>query len=198
MFLKRNVLKKIMKDSYKRSGLHVSKDDGPSRPGYTVSGYGWAVWVDEALMTKEFKADIVELAGELPDPGTQFCASTAEDGLQMEVYIERERWMQEWWNKKGDRAHITRLVIAPQGRRIVQTNSGSGFISQIFVDLLAPDQIDQKKGETVPDGPYETEQGILIGNNACFLFVQMWRDEELSRFWEEVDRMDIDELMRPE
>ncbi len=66
------------------------------------------------------------------------------------------------------------------------------------MDLLAPDQIDEKKGETVPDGPYETEQGILIGNNACFLFVQMWRDEELSRFWEEVDRMDIDELMKPE
>ena len=72
------------------------------------------------------------------------------------------------------------------------------FYSDYRVIELAPDQIDEKKGETVPDGPYETEQGILIGNNACFLFVQMWRDEELSRFWEEVDRMDIDELMKPE
>ena len=195
MFLKRSILKKIMKDSYKRSGLHVSRDDGPKRPGYTVSGYGWAAWVDEAFMTKEFKADIVELAGELPDPGSQYCASTTDDGLQIEMYIERERWMHAWWNKKGDRAHITRLVIAPQGRRIVQTNSGSGFISEIFVDLLAPDQIDEKKGETVPEGPYETEKGILIGNNAGFLFIQMWRDEAMEKFWETLDKLDVTDLM---
>lgn len=201
MFLKRNVLRKLMKDSFTHGGLSVSHDEYPEeegseyRPGYTVSGHGWAIWIDEAFVTKEMKADIIELCGELPGYGLQFRADKGHEGVQMEMYIERDRRLPEWWSRKGEPAYITRLVIAPEGRRIVQTNSASGLISEAFIDMYAPEKIDKAKGETAPTGPFETEEGILIGSNACYLFVQVWRDEKMSGFWDRLDTMNIYDLM---
>lgn len=64
MFLKTGEMKKIMKSSLKKHGLTVGNVDGH----YLVYSDNWGVYVEHAFATNKFKAAIMELVGDLPEP----------------------------------------------------------------------------------------------------------------------------------
>lgn len=71
MFYKLNVAKRLMKRAYKGAGLIV----GVTEQGwFYVAGTWWCICQDINLTPKEFKAAVIELVGDLPEPGSNFRA----------------------------------------------------------------------------------------------------------------------------
>lgn len=64
MFLKTGELKKIMKSSLKKSGLVVGNINGH----YLVYSDNWGMSIESIYASNKFKAAIMELIGDLPEP----------------------------------------------------------------------------------------------------------------------------------
>ena len=77
MFVKLSILKRLMKQAYK-SGLALAN----SGERILIAGRYWEMDIRKEEMPKELLAAVIELAGELPEPGKRY--SCTKDGNQQE------------------------------------------------------------------------------------------------------------------
>lgn len=68
MIFNKSVFKKLLKEAYKSSGLLVANKNGR----IVLSGSWWVMTMAEEVFTKEGKAALVELTGQLPEVGGVF------------------------------------------------------------------------------------------------------------------------------
>lgn len=90
MFFKTSVLKRLFKDAYKGAGLtvgHMTDPEDEEVDGYYISSGWWVIWFNNRTFPKEAKAAIIELCGELPQPGEVF---KAIDGAGNQYEIEQK------------------------------------------------------------------------------------------------------------
>lgn len=95
MFCKTGELKKIMKASLKRRGLFVCNVNNH----YLVYADDWGIYVNHVFASNKFKAAIMELIGDIPEPGECY-HYTIDDNKElvpqmvMDVVEPYKSWMQ--------------------------------------------------------------------------------------------------------
>lgn len=155
MFYRIPTIKKRIKEAYKAASLLV----GLTQEGWLyVGGTAWLIVQDIKNTPKEFKAAIIELAGELPEPGEVYRAG--KDGNQMEMehldlYLLPRK--HQAINETGEDYDMTNVIFRWGDKDIRFLKSISGKNAAIVSDALAgvpdPEAIDQGKGETEITGP---------------------------------------------
>lgn len=169
MFLNNTILKRLMKEAYKTGRMTVAQTE----ERYFISGSYWEMDVRKAFMPKQILAQLIELAGEVPEQGKAFRATKEgnleEDGLRQEVKTEG-------FTEPIDVTDI--IVIGSQGtyQRVLHTRDGKTYIvNNVFVDIADNDAVDENAGEYRVTAPlYDAGKGIMWENNVA-RFRAGWR-----------------------
>ena len=153
MFYKLPVIKKMIKNAFKAQCLVV----GQTREGllYT-SGSFWILAQDIKGTPKEFKAAIIELVGDLPEPGEVFRAG--KDGCQMEIEQLETYDLPKIFgdiDETGREYDKTGICFEWGDRplRFLVNGSDCALFQEILCDAPDPDGVDHGSGETDILGP---------------------------------------------
>lgn len=162
MFLRKNEFKRLLKSAYK-GGLVV----GNTGERIYLSGWGWEMDILREYLPKEILAQIIELAGELPEEGESF--SSTKEGNQYECRTLED--MTVAVRGTSFPIEMTKVIFdssktAPT--RIYQISSTGKIVLVYLSDLDMIDNrvIDTYNGEIEAMGPlYAPGEGIFWKNN---------------------------------
>lgn len=178
MFLKPNIMKKLMKNAYKGNGLKVATiADNGGGIWICIGGMTWSAEVRFDMMSKQFKGDLISLIGELPNIGESFTAT--KDGNQVSIG-EFARNPEEI--ELGKMIAVTNVLVYGNEdveQRILQDYDTYEVyaVSNIYVDCVDPDMVLDHKGETRVEGPYKETNGMITWiNNSCALHISTRED----------------------
>lgn len=181
MFLKRSVLKSLMKEAYK-SGLDIGRDG----KFLFLAGRYWEAEIHMSAIPKETLGDIISLIGELPREDEYFSAT--KDGLQ-EIFprvINPEEF------PINDLEITNTIQIGTEGtlQRVLQdcTNGNVYFINEAFMALI---HRAFPGGETAVEGPFADPHGVLFRNNTCMLHVYFRVDPKNEDITQTLSQVDI-------
>ena len=149
----------MLKEAFKAETLIV----GLTKEGwFYTAGSFWILLQDINATPKEFKAAVIELAGDLPDPGTVFRAGKSGNQMkieQRELYVLPEAYslieeegldyrktgiLLDWGLKQP-----VRLIVSEDGRV-------GDLIRENLMRVPDPDGIEHGSGETEIIGPAKT------------------------------------------
>lgn len=198
MFFKQSVLKRLFKNAYKGVGLTVGQDSNGK--GYYVAGSYWVIWVAVEHITKETKAAIIELCGDLPEPGEVFKAQK-DGGNKYEIEQNEIYNLPERYEKAEIRFNVKKTIIESDGvlNRLLQSDDDNRHIiaiNEVFMNLIDPGEVNYDKGEYDPDGPvaeYADGNFIYWGNKTCYLMAtkRIMNNEEMVDYLEHLEKVDI-------
>ena len=170
MFCKTGELKKIMKSSLKRCGLFVCNVNDH----YLVYADDWGIYVNHALASNKFKAAIMELIGDLPDPGVCYHYTIDADKelvpqIVMDVVEPYKSWMQA-----KDHGVITPISLSawPHEYIVVQRKSDYQFITarrDLTLDVISAKEL-ETDSEHMPDRPSILDGKILYFKNESTIY----------------------------
>lgn len=195
MFLKQTIFERLLKDAYKTSGIYVSHTlSEKDIPIYVIAGSWWCVWVGTEWITKEVKAAIIKLCGDLPDAGEAYKAAK-DCPIQYEMDNRYDHALKEY-EKCGYEVRKTRLLINNSEQyQVLQSELGKiYFIQKRAMDMIDHNLIDRDKGEHEPVGPHINENGKAVywRNNACTVMVCLCDvSEEEQVFWNQVGKLKV-------
>lgn len=189
MFLRANILKKLMKDAYKKSNLVVADNVNTL---YIAGGY-WRVEINKEFVPKTILAEIIELAGELPEPGKCFTATSGgnletDGGLHtIDTSIAKES------------VEVTDVIILSK-RKIAQRVLQNSYldillVKNVYIDMIDMKSIDDKNGEYAPSGLYYNKTaGVFIWNNAMKYQIYTRHDEKHQHITEYLSSFDLNQI----
>lgn len=192
MFITSQGFKKLINEAYKGAGLNVGNDG----EGYYISGGYWVIWIMHGWIPKKELASIIELTGEMPEPGEGFKATKA--GNQYEL---------PWHEAYAAMTHATEceeyMEITPmtlkykngQQARILQNpvNKTIVLIGERFIDIIDNTVVEYDKGEFQAEGPMISGkmQGIFWRNDTMALHVYPRTDDENKELIRHIEAFDI-------
>lgn len=192
MFVTSQGFKKLINEAYKGIGLRV----GNNGEGYFIAGGYWVIWIKNGCIPKKGLASIIELTGELPEPGEAFKAT--KEGNQYEV-----PW-NEMYNAMGnaeeckEHVDITPLTLkyrTGQQARILQNPSNNTIIliNERFIDIIDNTAVEYSNGEIQAEGPMISGrmQGVFWKNNIMALYVCPRTNDENKRLIKYLEAFDI-------
>lgn len=147
MIFNKSVFKKLLKEAYKSSGLLVANKNGR----IVLAGGWWVMTMAEGVFTKEGKAALVELTGQLLEVGECFRCTSA--GNQIEIppdYIDIDE------AASGEAFKKTIMTMdGPLGGilRIYQREDDIVCINEIVKQLLDSSAALDDESDSI-DGPY--------------------------------------------
>ena len=161
MFYRLPIIKRRIKEAWKASNLLV----GLTREGWLYTGGTyWLIVQDIKNTPKEFKAAIIELAGDLPAPGEVFRAG--KDGNQMEMENLDQYLLPQIYqavDSTGEDYEKTDIILRWGDSDIRFMHSTEGKNAAIMSDEICsvpdPDMIDKGNGETEIIGPTRPVNG---------------------------------------
>ena len=170
MFLKTGEMKKIMKSSLKRHGLIVGNIDGR----YLVYSDNWGVYVEHAFATNKFKAAIMELIGDLPEPYECYMYT-----IEPDKELKQERVLDypdpyELWKEAKDFGAITPmyLVAWPHEYVVYQRKSDLRFIVALrglTTAAISSSELDQSS-ESMPGRPCILNGQVVYYKNESTIY----------------------------
>ena len=189
MFLRANILKRLMKDAYKKSNFVMADN---IKAIYISGGY-WEVEIDKEYVPKTILAEIMEIAGCLPEMGKRFEVTKDEvkevegrDSVHMPM-VKR-------------RINVTDIVIVAKdgvSQRVLQDEDSLDImlINDVFIDIIDNKSIDYDNGETQAEGPFHDKlTGIYLWNNVMkFHALHRW-DEKHQHITEYLSSIDLNEI----
>ena len=186
MFVKLSILKKLMKQAYK-SGLTLAN----SGERILIAGRYWEMDIRKEEMPKELLTAVIELVGELPEPGKRY--SCTKDGNQQEcgkaLEVDPELFITEYLV-----TDMTLLAKTGTKQRILQ-NYGTGageLINEVFIDLVYDGEINGSRGETAPAGPFcKIGTGALWENNIMRFKAGFRIDDENEALLQQFQNVDL-------
>lgn len=182
MFVRLNILKKLMKEAYK-TGLVIAN----SGERILIAGRYWEMDIANYAIPKELMGAIIELVGELPRVGERFSAT--KDGNQIEIgNLEIEEKDHKTEYVITDFSLITPLGVR---QRLLQ-DYGTGkirILNEVFINIL--NYMGIEPGETRPEGPFCDETSALISNNAMRLKARFRIDYENEKILKELEEVDL-------
>ncbi len=202
MFFKLAVLKRMLKDAYKK-GLTVgcmAEDKEGEYEGYYISSGWWVMWFSAGDMPKEAKAAIIELCGDLPGLGEVF---TARKGMGNQYELEQKGIfnLPDVFKRCTCRYRVTKLSWQQGGEtiRFLQEDGRElriKAVSEIFMALIDPEAVDRDRGEEEPEGPvaFQTEASFMCrGNSTCYLMagIRTTDNEDERAFWRFLEGTEI-------
>lgn len=192
MFITSQGFKKLINEAYKGAGLNVGNDG----EGYYISGGYWVIWIMHGWIPKKELASIIELTGEMPEPGEGFKATKAGNQYELpwhEAYaamthaMECEEYMEvtpmTLKHKNGQQA---RILQNPVNKTIV-------LIGERFIDIIDNTVVEYDKGEFQAEGPVISGkmQGVFWRNDTMALHVYPQTDDENKRLIGYLEAFDI-------
>lgn len=179
MFLKSSGFKKLINEAYKGVGLSVGNDGN----GYYIHGGYWVIWIRKGCILKKGLASIIELTGELPEPGTGFKATKAGNQYEMQWREEFSAW--ENANTCDEEVEITPLTLkyaSGQQARILQKVKDGQIIlvNERFIEMVDNTEVEYEDGETQAVGPLTSRKylGVFWKNERMALHVYPRTDDE--------------------
>lgn len=173
MFLNPKILKKLMKEAYKRECLVIGKRDEQ----YYIQGGYWALICKKNFVPKTILAEIIELAGEIPEEGECFCAGKNGNQMQANPMVAKV--------PVGSlKIRITRLILESRRgvyQRVLQFEHTKEvlLVDNVFMSLVSKIHCEFEEGETEPNGPFcNVERGVFWENNVMTLQVLFRVDDE--------------------
>lgn len=168
MFYNLPSIKRLMKHEYKGSGLTVGMTDNE---WLYIAGSFWILCQDFKSVPKEFKAAVIELAGEFPEPGN--CIRAFKDGGN-QIMIEQDDFLMLPYkytdiSVRGIRCNETEIVLLwLHPVRIIEPQLGQPLrvIREDALSVVSRDSIDHDAGETDILGPFvKNDDPIVIWFN---------------------------------
>lgn len=156
MIFNKSVFKKLLKEAYKSSGLLVANKNGR----IVLAGGWWVMTMAEGVFTKEGKAVLVELTGQLPEVGECFRCTSA--GNQMEIPPEYIAIDDNFYKEVTAKKPFEKTIVTIDGfcggmGRLYQKGKAVVCINELVEMLLDSSAV--KEGEdSCIDGPYTTNE----------------------------------------
>ena len=167
MFVNPKILKKLMKEAFKANFLIIGRNED----NMYIQGQYWKLICKRNFVPKTIYAEIIELAGEIPEEGECFCAG--KEGNQMQINS-----MTIDFPANARVAEVTDFILEAKSgtlQRLLQLASGKiALINEVFHAATKGAHYDEEQGETQAIGPYvDFGHGIFWKNNtgtlqACF------------------------------
>ena len=158
-----------MKNSLKTFGLIV----GNVEDHYLVYSDDWGVYVEQPYATNKFKAALMELIGDLPDPYECYHYTVREKG---EVLADRVTYWPdpyEQWKRAKDCAVHTPVALSiwPRKYCIVQRKSNLGFMAvrENLIAAISVRELDETV-EHMPDRPSVLDGVVLYYKNETMIY----------------------------
>lgn len=194
MIFNKSVFKKLLKEAYKSSGLLVANKNGR----IVLSGSWWVMTMAEEVFTKEGKAALVELTGQLPEAGE--CFRCTSGGNQIEIppdYIDIDK------SAGGEAFKKTIMTMdGPLGGilRIYQRRNDIVCINEVVEQLLDSPAALEDESDRI-DGPYTRtpkSTGMLYWytGECSFAACPIKYGDSVEEFIEEVQKVDIPQSKR--
>lgn len=192
MFITSQGFKKLINEAYKGAGLNVGNDG----EGYYISGGYWVIWIMHGWIPKKELASIIELTGEMPEPGEGFKATKAGNQYELpwrEAYaamthaMECEEYMEVTpMTLKYKNGKQARILQNPVNKTIV-------LIDERFIDIIDNTVVEYDKGEFQAEGPMISGkmQGIFWRNDTMALHVYPRTDDENKKLIRHIEAFDI-------
>ena len=192
MFITSQGFKKLINEAYKGAGLNVGNDG----EGYYISGGYWVIWVMHGWIPKKELASIIELTGEMPEPGEGFKATKAGNQYELpwnEAYaamthaMECEEYMEVTpMTLKYKNGQQARILQNPVNKTIV-------LIGERFIDIIDNTVVEYDKGEFQAEGPMISGkmQSIFWRNDTMALHVYPRTDDENKELIRHIETFDI-------
>ena len=192
MFITSKGFKKLINEAYKGFGLRIGNDG----EGYYISGGYWVIWVMHGWIPKKELASIIELTGEMPEPGQGFKAT--KEGNQYEL-----QWNEAYAAMKNameceecmDVTPLTLKYNNGQQARILKNMSDGKIVlvNERFVDIVNNTVVEYDKGEFQAEGPMLSRRmrGVFWRNDTMALHVCTRTDDENKRLIEYLETFDI-------
>lgn len=192
MFITSQGFKKLINEAYKGVGLRIGNDG----EGYYISGGYWVIWIMHGWIPKKELASIIELTGEMPEPGEGFKATKAGNQYELpwnEAYaamthaMECEEYMEvtpmTLKYKNGQQARILQNTV----------NKTIVLIGERFIDIIDNTVVEYDKGEFQAEGPMISGkmQGIFWRNDTMALHVYPRTDDENKELIRHIETFDI-------
>lgn len=170
MFLKTGEMKKIMKSSLKKYGLAVGNVDGH----YLVYSDNWGVYVEHAFATNKFKAAIMELIGDLPEPYECYHYTVGDDKeIRQQGIVDYPDPYGQWKAAKDFGAPAPMYLFAwPHEYMVYQRKSDLGFIiapRELTAAAISPSELDTTC-EHMPERPSILNGSVLYYKNESTIY----------------------------
>lgn len=187
MFVNPKILKRLMKEAFKANSLII----GRKEDNMFIQGQYWQFLCDRKFVNKTIYAEIIELAGEIPDEGECFCAG--KGGNQMQVHS-----MEIPFPADAKEVAVTDFVLLHKtgvAQRILQFQSGKTVvISEKILAATRGKHYDEEQGEHQAFGPFcNLGHGVLWKNNTGKFRVLFRQDDEHENLLEQLACVDLTE-----
>lgn len=189
MFLSPSILKKLMKEAYKR-GLIVART---KEDWIYIAGSYWEMNVKKEFIPKKTMGDIIALIGGLPEEGERIRATEEGNQIEMEMPMKVK---EEPFREKNALTVTDVILIGTAGttQRLLQDEyTGDIYaINDVFVKIVDNKLIEEEKGEIRVEEPlYDPAYGILWKNNVCKMRAAFRRDDKNDKILKNLKGADI-------
>lgn len=185
MFTNPKILKKLMKEAWKANFLIVGKKEGE----YYIQGSYWKCICQKDYIPKTIFAQIVELAGEIPEEGECFCSGKSGNQMQinsMEVEIPEDAILVD---------STDYILTSKTGvhQSILQFPTGKiALINNVFTVLTKGKHYEEELGEMPADGPYcSLAHGVFWKNENMRFAVCFREDEDHERSLRNIEKINL-------
>lgn len=182
MFITSQGFKKLINEAYKGIGLSIGNDG----EGYYISGGYWVIWIMHGWIPKKELASIIELTGEMPEPGEGFKATKEGNQYELpwhEAYAAMTHAME--CEENMEVTPVTLKYKNGQQARILQNpvNKTIVLISERFIDIVDNSVVQYNEGEFQAEGPMISGkmQGVFWRNDTMALHVYPRADDGNKR-----------------
>lgn len=187
MFLKQNVLNRLMKEAYRTERLSIADTKDEYRKEWIyISGGWWEAEVEKGFIKKETLGNIIALAGELPEENERFAVGKAGNQLEIgkTMTIDDEGFDEEIKITNVELTDLYGMTL----RVLQDPATGQMYtVSKIFVDIIDDTIIEREKGEEFwREVLFEQKRGVLWKNDVC-KFRMVFCEREQSK--EMLERM---------
>lgn len=194
MFMKTQGFKKLLKEAVAGGGLLVGNDG----EGICLCGNCWVMWIKGGCIPKKELAAVIELAGEIPEPGGAF--RVYKDGNQYEIMEGLVYNVMENAERCTETLDTTNIVIRREkerGLRVMQNRFGGIIlIDERFIEVIDNAVLDpgsmERPVETAKAG---TLPGVFWHNNIMALYVMpviSGKNENLIAYLERVQLKEME------
>lgn len=186
MFLKLQILKKLMKEAFKHERLIVAQNEDT----FYIGGRYWEVEIEKTYIQKTILAEMIELTGEIPLNGECFLAGKSGNQMQVwETEINPEGIDQE--------LEVTDLILLTKSgleQRVLQDPISKTVIllDNTFMNLIDKSQVDHARGEHPPIGPYYNQKReVLWYSNSGKVRLMHRKDDEHQNMLKDMEMLDL-------
>ena len=191
MFLKDNMFKRLIKSAWKNNNLYLAA----TAEEICISSGWWVCWINKDHVPNTILGTLYELAGEMPDAGEKF--RSGKEGNQYELEVPRLEQYIALKNAQGKPITVTNILLdSVNCNRVLQEPESWDvtLVDERIIAMICLKEIEKEAGETAPQGPYRTRQGVYWENNIMTFFSTPGIDDKNKDFVGALEKMDLEEL----